>query len=572
MAPRAPTRSDVAPLAALAVGAVGQKCFHRGIESGLLALGAVVVLLTALDLGSGERGRARLAWVAVAVLLGFAAVVVYPLPEVAWRAVLALGLGALVLDVARGREAALAKAAAALAVAFALASHVVSAAGPPNYDSALYLLDGRWLVAGLAPYRDFYLNKSPGLLLPNAIFALAGDPYVTPHVVSLLLVVATGAILAREVEGPTRWLVLAGACALASLDVYRGGGNFPETYALPFLALAWARLSREEPSRRDLVVGGVALAAIGCLKQTHAVYTVVGLALVLVRERRDPRRAVVAPLASLVTVVLVFGPFLAWAGAGPVFDGTVFHWLRPRATVAQPGTLGERLVLVVLAPAWPLFLASLALVATLAVRELKRPRSAGFVALVAVSWLLQGVEQRTFANPHYVLHALVPLALVPWACERVGVARAWTVVLYAAALGWCVAGEARDLPAALERARGRKAEVKELARALDRTPPAVTTPVLVLGWSPEVYLETARPCAAPLAMNGVAVAQTAERGEEGRASLRELFRAKRPLVVLGPADQSENLLLDGTWPGWRDELLQRYDRETLGHVSILRPR
>lgn len=95
----------VAPLLALAAGAIAQKLLHRGIELNLLRAGAVAALLVVLDLLAtrlGVRTRARgghpVASLALAAT-GLAAIVTYPLEHWPSDGALAVVLGAFFLDV-----------------------------------------------------------------------------------------------------------------------------------------------------------------------------------------------------------------------------------------------------------------------------------------------------------------------------------------------------------------------------------------------------------------------------------------------------------------------------------------
>src|SRR5581483_8799568 len=174
---------------------------------------------------------------------------------------------------------------------------------------------------GLAPYRDQHLSKAPVILAPNALYALAHDARFSPQAGSLLCALATGAILARAkalAQDPLRWLVFAVAAGLLSLDDYRQGGDYPETFAAPLLALAWATLMAEGPRGRDLVLGGAALALLGLTKQTHALYSLALLGVFALAERSRPRRIALVLAASFVTTGLVLAPFAA-AGLLPAF-------------------------------------------------------------------------------------------------------------------------------------------------------------------------------------------------------------------------------------------------------------
>jgi hypothetical protein len=587
---------DSAPFAAVAVGGFAEKLHYKGVERALLEILFAALLLVVFERALRPRlGLARSPTATFTALglaaLGVLAVFFYPLPRLPGRALLGLELAALAGDLLAAhpspallRRASLA--CAALAVLFAVATHAVAAQGPAEYDPAIYLLNGRWLLEGVAPYRDCHLSKMPVILVPNALFALAKDTRFLPQAASLLAVLATGAILARSkalAGDPRRGLVFAVSVGLLSLEEYRQGGNYPETYATPFLALAWSRLMTEEPRRRDLVLGGCALALLGLTKQTHGLYSAVLLAAFALLERGRAgalgRTALVVG-AALATTALAILPFAATGLLEPFFRSTVLYWAHMPPTIPGRGAFLPRFVGLCL-PIAPLVLLAFAASARAAGAWARRGTPGrplvGFLLLLATASALEAIEQRVFLNPHYMLHAFVPLALAPWVLGRTRpgpLARTLLVALAAWSLAPFVT-EASRLPGALRAAREEREEAEAFARLVDRAPPDASAPLLVLGGRPHVYLASARRCADPNVFTMFLLAQEAAKGPDGAARARALLRT-RPLVLVLVEPSNEAPLLDEHLPGWRAELRdlepERLEEGNGVRVTVLRTR
>src|SRR5206468_2919593 len=119
---------------------------------------------------------------------------------------------------------------AALAVLFSVATHAVAAQGPPEYDSTIYLLNGRWLLEGLAPYRDHHLSKMPVFL------ALAWSHLMAPSPRGRDLVIGGCALALLGLTKQTHGLYGAALLGLFAL-LERGRAGASLAKALPRVAL-----------------------------------------------------------------------------------------------------------------------------------------------------------------------------------------------------------------------------------------------------------------------------------------------------------------------------------------------
>ncbi|HZU99570.1 MAG TPA: hypothetical protein VFF73_22865, partial [Planctomycetota bacterium] len=465
---------------------------------------------------------------------------------------------------------------------FTTATHAIAMAGVPDYDSAIYIMNGRWLLEGIAPYRDFHLNKMPLILVPNAIFALARDPRFLPQVASLLCALATGAILARSkalARDPLRWLVFAVVVGLLGLEEFRQGGNYPETYATPLIALAWASLMSPEPTRRDLLLGGCAVGLLGLTKQTHAVYGVSLLALLAVFEGRRPgglARLGLAMSAATGIVLLALAPFALTGLLLPLLRSTVLYWIHAPPILRTEGSLAERL-LSLAAPIAPVLLLALIAVARVTARWIRgrgapdRPTT-GFLALLATACLLETLEQRLFRNPHYMLHAFVALSLAPWVVARSRDRESPIGRILLVALGeWAwtpIVTQALIFQWGLGVAQQEKVRLDHVAASVDQASPGPGEPLLVLGGKPQLYVASSRPCADPRIFTAFLLAQEAAKGPEGGATVRALLRS-RPLVLVVVEPSEELDLLERYLPSWRDEIADLDRHRIDDSVSIL---
>jgi hypothetical protein len=321
-------------------------------------------------------------------------------------------------------------------------------------------------------------------------------------------------------------------------------------------------------------MGGCSIGLLCMTKQTHVLYGAALLGMLTLLERARPVRVVLAAGAACATVACVLAPFAVTGLLGPFLRSTVLYWLHPLPILATPGTLFERL-LGLSAPVAPLLLLALAAVLRV-LATWKRghaPERAvlGFLVLLATAAVLQLIEQRIFRNPHYVLHAFVPVALAPWVLARSRTARREQRFVLILLAEWSLlpfATQTLGFPGTLGVAREQRALVEKLAAATDRAPPAPGAGLLVLGGWPQVYLASARRCPDPSCFTGLLLAQEAAKGPEGQARVRALLR-RRPLVVLVVEGSAELELIEKYLPGWRDELAD-LEPERSTEVTILR--
>ncbi len=426
--------------------------------------------------------------------------------------------------------------AAWLTAALAAAAGLPALLYPPGRDQAVFLLAGRALLGGGAPYVDLWDIKPPGLFL--AYMAPAALSGWLPGAVALLDLAALAAAIllagrlaaaARQpAAGPAAGILLAGLWILGADWWDLGQG---EKLAAPLLLAVFLLAGR--PGARPAFGAGACLAALFLLKYSLPLVAVPGLLLArdagpAARESAAAaRRSVwVAALAGGAAAVLV--PVALWllaVGAlGEAWTATLsFTGHYTRLAWEQPGRLARVAVLTgaaFLRGTWPLWLLA---VAALALGRRRAPGTARLrLALVAslALGLVTIVAQGKFFPYHWIV-LWGPLALLAglgaaslaapagpsvWGWRRaapqlLALAAAAGAALASApgAPGWWASARAatglmaRDEQRAVFRVQGMGADELHRVAAAVAAATSPGTPIYLWGFEPSFYLAARRP-------------------------------------------------------------------------------
>ena len=205
-----------------------------------------------------------------------------------------------------------------------------------NGDSAVFLLIGREILRGGMPYRDLFDHKGPVIYLANALGQAAGG---MAGVWLLELFALAGSLLffyrtARLFAGRAAAVLAAAAVLLACVPLLKGG-NFAETYALPFQAATLYWLCRYLKQDRFLSPAetarcGAEFAAVFLLRPNITGIWILFCAAVFADAvcRKRWRFLVSRAGAFLFGTAAVAAPVLVWLAAGGAFPDFIRQfWL-----------------------------------------------------------------------------------------------------------------------------------------------------------------------------------------------------------------------------------------------------
>jgi hypothetical protein len=214
-------------------------------------------------------------------------------------------------------------------------------------DSSDFFYEGARVLAGAAPYVDFFDHKGPAIFLINAAGQVVlGELGVwLVELISLSLAASICYRTMRVLFG-TRASFLGTATVLVFVVSCLEHGNFTEEYALPLEMAALAVLVRfaavDRLGRVGAVTMGVTCAAAFLLKLTTvplwAAYCL-GVAVFLMARRRTREAAAAAVwflTGALAVLVPVFGWLAARGALGACFDQMI-AFNREYAGIMGPG-------------------------------------------------------------------------------------------------------------------------------------------------------------------------------------------------------------------------------------------
>ena len=211
--------------------------------------------------------------------------------------------------------------AAILVTALTLSTASLISWGRPLFtDAGIFSLLGRFWLNGAVPYRDFWDNKPPVLLLLNAAADLLGDvsglgPATAIHLMAAFFVVVLSAAMAGLVRGFGAGRVVASLTGLTAVCFFAGypfaaGGGFSEPPAFALALVAWLLVERSNRPAALLTAG--ALAAASLLTSYLAAGLLAGPILALM-ARPGSVRSRLAGLAIMAAGTLtVAGPLLLY--------------------------------------------------------------------------------------------------------------------------------------------------------------------------------------------------------------------------------------------------------------------
>lgn len=211
-----------------------------------------------------------------------------------------------------------------------------------TYDEGIILTDAMLLLAGKAPYRDFYSNYPPGLFYVVAgLWKLFGVNALVIRYLGLAIHTAIALAAGR----------IAGRVALRGFSPLAAGLSMAWLsfiYDLPFAwlaALAMALIfvallcsAADSPRRGNWVAAGAALGAVGCLRHDLFIYLCLALAVLALGWAAWNRRLRPAPellrggawgaLAAAVVLGALWIPTFARAGFAQVAADLYFDQVR----------------------------------------------------------------------------------------------------------------------------------------------------------------------------------------------------------------------------------------------------
>jgi 4-amino-4-deoxy-L-arabinose transferase-like glycosyltransferase len=243
-----------------------------------------------------------------------------PRSRLAPALLLALGLAASVLLVARGRG--------------------LTDPSILCYDESLYLVQGMSWTQGLLPFRDTWVNKPP--LVPfvfAASYRAFGASTIPPRVLCLLALLGTSALgFALVARHESRRGAVAAAVAIATLSSTR----VPPYDAVPALSEALfvlpltlaVFLALELRSRPWLssALAGVTLGAATLLRQNGLVFVPLVFALAALPGARLSARGTLAAAVFLAALLLSFAPAVGYfAAEGSLRELYACVWSGPRS-------------------------------------------------------------------------------------------------------------------------------------------------------------------------------------------------------------------------------------------------
>ncbi len=356
------------------------------------------------------------------------------------------------------------------------------------YDEGLLLTHADHIARGAVPYRDFYANYPPGvLLLVASAWQVTGASVLVVRVLGLLVQTGVawlvGRFAARAATDQGRgisWLATG-----ATFLWLRHGPIWPTAWLTGLLCalVAFDLAARARDSNARWFAVGTSFGLVACMRHDLFVYASVLCAAVLVAARfarvrvpYPPRAAVLALFAGAAwPIVLLFGWILWKAGwRQPYLDlyhDQVKSMLPGRVLPLPPLWRPERLALGL----WVGFLAPLAWLVGLA----RGRRGLAWIALGVLA--LSGLPQMTNrADTHHVVYGLAPgLAILAFTAEhalagfrsqapRVTASVGLLILLAGGALGLRLKTGREWAPFDARRAGGTPARTSELAAARER--------------------------------------------------------------------------------------------------------
>jgi alpha-1,2-mannosyltransferase len=319
-----------------------------------------------------------------------------------------------------------------------------------EYDDGVHYESSALLLHGVLPYRDYTFLQPPGitwLLLPSAaVGRFLGDAsgLVLARIVTVGAASAATVLLGRLVArhtSPHRGLLAAAVYAVAAPALIAGRTAMLEPWLDVALLVAYDRLGRRALTRRDCVIGGLAMGAAVTVKAWGLLAAIVLLGWLLLRRPRIDARAfgriVVSACGAVAAVCLPFFVFapghmirdVISAQLGRPVDGTASTFARWAQFLAVKPVFAD--------PRVPVAIATL-VVAACAVGALRR----GAVAWLMLGEFGTGIVMFALSPPyffHYGDYLIVPLAALvafafpalhptPGSKRRLRTGAAWSAV------------------------------------------------------------------------------------------------------------------------------------------------
>jgi hypothetical protein len=293
-----------------------------------------------------------------------------------------------------------------------------------DYDEQMYLLVAERMWHGALPYVDIWDRKPIGLfLLYAASLLFGGDPVVAYHLLALVCVAGTAAIVAAwlaRLANPWAGLV-GGLVYLVWVQLLGGrGGQAPVYYDLFVVAAAWATWRVVADGRRRGVWIAMLLAGLALQIKPTVVFEgcYFGLAILVAEARRGRAAPALAGDAAamialaLVPTALAFGIYAALGHGDAWWFANVRSIFLRGITPSDP--VGGRVLNTAVIVAVPL---AVALYGIARQRGAGRLFLGGWLAAALLGWA---------AIPPYLVHYALPVMLPLAIGAGLAVQRTWT--------------------------------------------------------------------------------------------------------------------------------------------------
>lgn len=483
-----------------------------------------------------------------------------------------------------------------LALGFSASVRLRLESMPLERDEGEYAYAGQLILRGTPPYEQAYNMKFPGTYLVYAgIMAVFGETTEGIHRGFLLIDLATIVLtflLARRMAGEAAAAVAAGAQAvLASSPAFLGlAGHATHLVTLSVLGGVFVLTSPARPTHGRTVVAGVLLGLAVLMKQTGAIFLLLGLGLLWSRCRGGPGRVGWRPVSVGAALFLAgaLAPHAltwAWLYHAGVFSRFWFWTITYAREYGSILSLAEGLavfrtsfaeLLSQTAPVW--VLAAIGLSAPAWHPPLRR------LAPVLGGWLVVSfgaVCPGLYFRDHYFIVMIPVLAVLAGAAVQAMAAQLSSRLgpAKAALASGCVAVGFLVWPPWIERALLLRASPQEASRSLyginpfveapeiaayirDHCPPDAT--IAVLGSEPQIYFHADRRSATGYIYTYALMEPQPFAVEMQREMIREIEAAKPHYLVA--------VRIATSWlikPGSSREILLWLERYSLSDYALV---
>ena len=190
---------------------------------------------------------------------------------------------------------------------------------PPGLDQSLFVLYGKWIGHGLAPYVDLWDSKPPALFALYTLAQSVAGLFHAPRLLDGVAAAASWVLAFRLLRGERgaagesgarldvgAWVAALLAALVPSAPAFGGPrvAGQPEVLAAPLVL--GAALAFRHGKQATVLLGGALLGGAACLKIVNVVLLPLAWAFVPAATRRDLRQAALVLAGWLLPVALCF--------------------------------------------------------------------------------------------------------------------------------------------------------------------------------------------------------------------------------------------------------------------------